>query len=64
MYPCDCQDMKWVVDNHNKYSYMYNYWIDTWKEVDRNKRETVIETFGIKFNYCPFCGKKVRVGKK
>jgi hypothetical protein len=62
LYPCDCRDMKWIVDHHNRYSLIGDHWIETWKEIDRNKKETVIQNLGIKINYCPFCGKKVRVG--
>jgi len=52
--------MKWMMDNNNKFKYEDGHWIDTWIELDKTDNGTNIETFGVKFHYCEFCGKKIK----
>ena len=59
-YPCDCPGMKWMMDNNDKFKYEGGHWVDTWIELDKTDKGTNIERFGVKFNYCEFCGKKVK----
>jgi hypothetical protein len=60
MYPCDCEDMKWMVDTNAKFKYEDGHWLDTWIELDKTDKGTNIENFGVKFNYCEFCGKRIK----
>ena len=59
MYPCDCQDMKWMVDNNDVFRKESGNWILAWIELDKNNKGTNIEKFGVKFKYCLFCGKRI-----
>jgi len=59
MYPCDCEDMKWMVDTNDVFKYENNNWLLTWMELDKTNKGTNIEKFGVKFDYCIFCGKRI-----
>lgn len=59
-YPCDCSAMKWMVDNNKLIVNENNKWMISWIELDKTVRGTNIETFGVKFSYCLFCGKKIK----
>ena len=66
-YPCDCQDMKFAVNNWTtdkglqfKFDDNINKWIMVWISLDRHEKGTNIERFGVKFDYCMFCGKKIK----
>ena len=58
-YPCSCENMKWLVDNYKLTMYDDGRWLIKWSEFDRNGIKTNIQTFAIRINYCPFCGKAV-----
>jgi hypothetical protein len=59
IYPCDCVDMKWMMDNNNVFRKESHNWILAWTELDSTDKGTNIEKFGVKFNYCLFCGKRI-----
>lgn len=59
-YPCDCPAMKWMVDTNNVFRKDGDNWILSWVELDRTKKGTNIERFGVKFEYCMFCGSKIK----
>ena len=58
-YPCDCEDMKWMVDNNKVFVKEKNIWVLSWIELDKTDKGTNIEKFGVKFDFCLFCGKKI-----
>jgi len=58
-YPCNCVDMKWMVDNNKVFRKESGNWILSWIELDKTKKGTNIEKFGVKFNYCLFCGQRI-----
>ena len=59
--PCDCPSMKWMVDNNDVFRKEDCHWILSWVELtDKTKKGTNIERFGVKFDYCIFCGKKIK----
>jgi len=60
MYPCDCKDMKWMVDTNDVFKYEDGMWLLAWIELDKTGKGTNIEKFGVKFNHCIFCGKKIK----
>ncbi len=60
-YPCWCPDMRWMVDNNEVFVEENGRWVLKWVELDKTDKGTNIETFGVKFNHCLFCGK--RIGK-
>lgn len=60
VYPCDCEDMRWMVDNNKVFKKEDGMWFLSWIELDRSVRNTQIERFGVKFDYCLFCGKKIK----
>lgn len=61
MYPCDCPDVKWLVDNYKLFIKDNDTWVISWMEIDKeSKPNMIIQTFGIKFNFCMFCGKKIK----
>jgi len=62
VYPCDCEDMQWMVDNNDVFRYEADRWLLAWIELDKTDKGTNIEKFGVKFDYCMFCGK--RIGEK
>lgn len=57
-YPCECDEMKWMVDNNKVFKYKDNGWMLTWIELDKSKKGVNIEKFGVRINYCMFCGNK------
>lgn len=59
-YPCDCSDMKWMIDHNDVFVKEDDFWILKWIELDRTKKGTNIGRFGVKFKYCMFCGKKIK----
>ena len=59
-YPCQCADMKWMVDNNKVFINDDGLWLLSWLELDKVPNGTInIEHFGVKFEYCLFCGKKI-----
>lgn len=58
-YPCDCEGMKWLVDNYDVVQYLDGKWVLAWIELDKTKKGTNIERFGVKFTHCLFCGKRI-----
>jgi hypothetical protein len=58
-YPCDCSAMKWMIDHNDVFRKEESHWIMAWMELDKTKKGTNIERFGVKFDYCIFCGKKI-----
>jgi len=58
-YPCDCPGMKWMIDHNNVFRKEEGHWILVWMELDKTEKGTNIERFGMKFEYCIFCGKKI-----
>jgi len=59
-YPCDCEDMHWMVDHNKVFQNENGIWVLSWIELDKNKDGTVnIPIYGVKFNYCMFCGKGI-----
>jgi hypothetical protein len=59
-YLCNCIDMKWMQDNNKVFEYENGHWFLAWIELDKYNNGTNIERFGVKFNYCLFCGKKIK----
>ncbi len=60
MYPCDCDDMEWMVENNKVFINEAGRWLLTWIELDKTTKGTNIEKFGVGFEYCLFCGKKIK----
>jgi len=58
-YPCNCDDMVFVINNLDLIEKMDNHWLIKWKELDRTAKGINIENLAIKFLYCPFCGNKI-----
>lgn len=58
-YPCNCSDMRWMIDNNKVFKREDGNWILYWIELDKTDKGANIERFGIKFNYCLFCGKRI-----
>jgi len=58
-YPCKCKQMKWMVDNNKVFKKENGSWMLIWIELDRNGKTINIENFGVRFEYCLFCGKKI-----
>ena len=58
-YPCQCEEMKWMIDNNKVFKKDDGSWMLTWMELDRNDKKTNIENFGVRFKHCLFCGKKI-----
>lgn len=59
MYPCDCEDMRWMVDNNKVFKKEDGMWFLSWMELSGAGKDMHIERFGVKFDYCLFCGKKI-----
>jgi len=59
MYPCDCEDMKWMMETNKVFRYEDGNWLLAWIELDKTNKGTNIEKFGVKFDYCIFCGKRI-----
>lgn len=51
--------MKWMVDNNKVFKKENGSWMLIWIELDRNGKTINIENFGVRFEYCLFCGKKI-----
>lgn len=58
-YPCQCESMRWMVDNNKVFKKENGSWMLVWMELDRHGKNVNIENFGIRFEYCLFCGKKI-----
>lgn len=58
-YPCQCEEMKWMVDNNKVFKKENGSWMLTWMELDRDGKTVNIENFGVRFKNCLFCGKKI-----
>lgn len=48
-----------MVDNNKVFKKEDGMWFLSWIELERSGRNTQIERFGVKFDYCLFCGKKI-----
>ena len=59
-YSCECADMRWMQDNNKVFKYEDGNWLLTWIELDKTDKGTNIENFGVKFDYCVFCGRKIK----
>jgi len=59
-YPCDCSDMRYMMDRNDVFRKENGHWILAWIELDKTDKGTNIERFGMKFEYCIFCGKKIK----
>jgi len=70
-YPCNCPTMKMIIEtntgsfefNNKKYKLLTredNFWVLSWIQLDKVNKGINIEEFGIKLEYCPFCGKKIK----
>ena len=59
-YPCNCVDMHWMIDNNKVFEENDGGWVLGWIELDKTKSGINLERFGVKFNYCLFCGKRLR----
>lgn len=60
MYPCDCDDMMWMMDNHKLFGAQGGNWAVVWVELDKTDNGTNIEHLGVRFRYCLFCGKELK----
>jgi len=60
MYPCNCDDMKWMVDNNKLVKKEGDHWVLTWIELDKTEKGINIENLGVKFHFCPFCSKDIK----
>jgi hypothetical protein len=61
MYPCNCPDMKWIIDNYSVFQKQEGDWVLSWVEVDKERKDsTYLQRFGIKFDYCIFCGERIK----
>ncbi len=60
IYPCECEDMMWMVDNNKVFKKENDRWVLRWTELDKHDKGTNIETFGVRFSNCLFCGKKIK----
>jgi len=58
-YPCQCKSMKWMVDNNKVFKKENGSWMLVWMELDKHSKNINIENFGVRFEYCLFCGKKI-----
>jgi hypothetical protein len=59
--------MQFAVDNWSedkglqfKFDGVINRWVMMWVSLDKTNKGINIERFGVKFNYCMFCGKEVK----
>jgi len=59
-YPCDCPNMKWLMDNNKVFQLNEGRWMLTWVELDKEKSHTNVTPYGIAIYYCNFCGKKIK----
>jgi len=60
-YPCNCNDMRWMVNNNRVFKKADGRWLLTWIELDKeNKRGINIENFGVVIHHCMFCGNKIK----
>ena len=58
-YPCNCDDMIFVINNLDLISKVDIHWVIKWKELDKTTNGINIENLAVKFSYCPFCGNKI-----
>lgn len=58
-YPCDCDEMKWMMDSNEVFKKEDVGWVLVWIEFDRSSKGTNIEKLGVRFSHCLFCGKKI-----
>lgn len=59
IYPCACDDMKWLVDNNDVFVHIDGHWLVKWTEFDRVGIKSNIQVLSIRMYYCVFCGKKL-----
>jgi len=61
IYPCECVDMKWMMDNKKVFKKSDGRWMLTWMEFDKEGHKGInIEQFGMVIHYCMFCGCKIK----
>jgi len=60
MYPCDCQDGKFIKDNYDVIKMENGAWMLNWLELDKTDKGTNIQRLGIRVKYCMFCGKELK----
>jgi len=60
MYPCDCENSKFIMDNYDVIKDENNAWMLNWLELDKTNKGTNIQRLGIRVKYCMFCGKKLK----
>lgn len=59
-YPCNCKDMRWMIDHNKVFKNEDGIWVLSWMELNKNKDGTInTPQYGVKFNYCMFCGKGI-----
>jgi hypothetical protein len=59
-YPCNCKDMKWMMDHNKVFKKSENRWLLTWIELDKEDKKGInIEQLGVVINHCIFCGNKI-----
>jgi len=59
-YPCDCNDMIWMIHHEKVFKFEDGFWALSWMELDRTEKgEVNIGHFGVKIKHCPFCGKEL-----
>ena len=47
-YPCECEDMRWMIDNNRVFKRHVNgKWVLSWIELDKHDKGTNIERFGV-----------------
>ncbi len=63
MYPCDCDEMVWMMGNYDLFGEQGGSWVVVWTELDKTDSGTNIERFGVRFSHCLFCGKALKVLK-
>ncbi len=59
-YPCGCEGMRWMMDNNKVFEKENGRWVLAWIELDKHDKGTNIERFGVRFDNCLFCGKKIK----
>jgi hypothetical protein len=59
-YPCNCENMVWMINNSDIFKFQDSAWVLHWIELDKGKDGTTsIERFGVRFQYCMFCGRSI-----
>jgi len=59
-YPCNCEDMRWMIDNNKVFKKDEDIWVLSWIELDKTNSGVNVTPLGVKFKYCLFCGKGIK----